>query len=405
MVGKLLLPLWLGMGLQPALAADEAAIGPADIQTQAESPAASAPSLATEGQDAVAQTPDNLEQLLADVEKRYGETAASLRSLHKQIEQIRRNIDKIATEIFACQRAIAKERKDLAGQVRAAYEMGQQEELKLLLNQQDPALSSRIMIYYSYINKARMAKIAQLESEIAKLEQWDKQKQAETQQLELDSQQKQLQQAALNEVRQQRKALLANIAATSYQEQLSYLTESENKLRGLIASLPKELGISKPTMPQDTPKLASAPEQAAEADSGFSDLQGDFSGFKGRLPWPVQGKLAITVNNLQHTNGEQNGVLIEAKEGVDVRAVAAGKISFADWMRSYGYLVIIDHGNGYMTLYAFNQSLYKHVNDTVQAGEVIASVGQSGGRSQPGLYFGIRRNAMPLDPLVWCRNN
>ncbi|MDD5271431.1 MAG: peptidoglycan DD-metalloendopeptidase family protein [Methylovulum sp.] len=343
---------------------------------------------------------DNLEQVLADVEKRYGEIAATLRYLYKQIEQKRRNIDKIELEILACQRAIAKERKELAGQVKAAYEMGQQEELKLLLNQQDPALSSRMMIYYSYINKARLAKIAQLETSIQNLERWDKQKQAETQQLELDLQQKKMQQAALNGVRQQRKALLADMAATSYQEQLNYLAESENKLRALIASLPQELGIkASPPVPAATGEAAAGDGQAAVPDKGFADVQGGFSHLKGKLSWPVQGKVMRSASGL----GAEGGVLIEAKEGLDVHAVAAGKITFADWMRSYGYLVIIDHGDGYMSLYAFNQSLFKQVNDTVKAGEVIASVGQSGGRSQPGLYFGIRKNAQPIDPLVWCR--
>ncbi len=344
---------------------------------------------------------DNLEQVLADVERRYGETAATLRSLYKQIEQKRRNIDKIELEILACQRAIAKERKELAGQVKAAYEMGQQEELKLLLNQQDPALSSRMMIYYSYINKARLAKIAQLESSIKSLEQLDKQKQAETQQLELDLQQKKMQQAALNEVRQQRKALLADMAATSYQEQLNYLAESENKLRALITSLPQELGIkASPPVPVATGEAVADVGQDAVPDSNVADVQGDFTHFKGKLSWPVQGKIVRNASGL----AAEGGVLIEAKEGLDVHAVAAGKVTFADWMRSYGYLVIIDHGGGYMSLYAFNQSLFKQVNDTVKAGEIIASVGQSGGRSQPGLYFGIRKNAQPIDPLVWCRS-
>jgi len=342
---------------------------------------------------------DNLEQLLADVEKRYGEIAAALHSLYKQIEQKRQNIEKIELEIAVCQRAIAKERKDLAGQVKAAYEMGEQEELKLLLNQQDPALSSRMMIYYSYINKARMAKIAQLEKSIADLEQLDQQKQTETQQLELDLRQKQAQQAALNTVRQQRKTLLADIAATSYEEQIRYQAESEQKLRGLIASLPQELGI-KAAPAENAPPVAADAGESTSPSADFTEPLGDFTDFKGKLSWPVQGRV---VRNAGHV-GVEGGVLIEAKEGVDVRAVAAGKVTFADWLRSYGYLVIIDHGGGYMTLYAFNQSLYKQVNDTVKPGDVIASVGQSGGRSQPGLYFGIRKNAMPIDPLVWCQS-
>ncbi|PPD50893.1 MAG: peptidase M23 [Methylobacter sp.] len=343
---------------------------------------------------------DNLEQLLADVEKRYGETASLLRSLLRQIENKRRNIDRIELDILTNQRMIAKERKELAGQVKAAYQMGQQEELKLLLNQQDPALSSRMMIYYSYINKARLAKIRQLEQSIQDLEQLDKQRQTETELLEQDLKEKKLQQTALNEVRKQRNALLADTLATSYEEQQRYLSESENKLRNLIANLPQELGISANAAPVETP----APDGQEPPRNEFNDLQGSFDSLKGKLRWPVQGKLVRNFSDTQ-TENAQNGVLIEAKEGVEVHAVAGGKVTFADWMRSYGYLIIIDHGDGYMSLYAFNQSLDKQVNDTVKAGDVIATVGQSGGRSRPGLFFGIRKKAVPVSPLQWCRSD
>ncbi|MDD2724591.1 MAG: peptidoglycan DD-metalloendopeptidase family protein [Methylovulum sp.] len=393
-VWSLLLSIWL----QHALAVDQAGTGQQQGQYDDQR------SVDSSIQEPSSHLPqDNLEQLLADVEKRYGETAFELRSLERQIDQKRRNIDKIELDILKKQRAIAKERKDLTGQVKAAYQMGQQEELKLLLNQQDPALSSRMMIYYSYINKARMAKIAQLEESIADLEQLNKQRQTETVLLEQNIQQKKLQQSALNEVRKQRNELLADTAATSYEEQLRYLAESENKLRNLIASLPQELGIKTDPVPIATTAEPGSDEEAAHNED-FPDLQGSFDSLKGKLRWPVQGKLVRNFNNLQ-TEGMQSGVLIEAKEGLDVHAVAAGKVTFADWMRSYGYLVIIDHGDGYMSLYAFNQSLNKQVNDTVKAGEVIATVGQSGGRSRPGLYFGIRKKAVPVNPTLWCRSD
>jgi septal ring factor EnvC (AmiA/AmiB activator) len=351
----------------------------------------------------IAQTQDNLQQLLSDVEKRYGEIAVTLRSLQQQIDTNRHNIDKIELSILASQRAIAKERKELAGQVKAAYEMGQQEQLKLLLNQQDPALSNRMMIYYSYINKARMAKIAQLEHSISELERLDQEKQSETRSLEQHLQAKKTQQTALNQVRQQRKSLLADTLATSHEEQLRLFTENENKLRNLIASLPQELGIVAGSVMSHVPETDEANQANGQEAEKYAGLQGNFDDLKGKLLWPVQGRLVKSFNNLQ-TGGAQSGVLIEAKEGVDVHAVAAGKVTFADWMRGYGYLVIIDHGGGYMTLYAFNQNLATEVNKIVKPGEIIATVGQSGGRSHPGLYFGIRKQAAPIDPLLWCRS-
>ena len=128
----------------------------------------------------------------------------------------------------------------------------------------------------------------------------------------------------------------------------------------------------------------------------------DFSTLKGNLPWPVSGKLTQKFGS-PRTEGSWDGVLIDASEGMEIKAVTRGKVVYAEWLRGYGLLTIIDHGQGYMTLYAFNQSLYKRMGDSVKAGDVIASVGQSGGRSQAGLYFGIRQKGVPINPLEWCR--
>jgi septal ring factor EnvC (AmiA/AmiB activator) len=132
------------------------------------------------------------------------------------------------------------------------------------------------------------------------------------------------------------------------------------------------------------------------------ELKADFPALKGKLPWPVKGRLAQRFGS-PRSEGIWDGVLIDASEGMEVQAVTRGKVVYAEWLRGYGLLTIIDHGQGYMTLYAFNQSLYKRMGDQVKAGDVIASVGQSGGRSQSGLYFGIRKKGVPIDPLEWCR--
>jgi septal ring factor EnvC (AmiA/AmiB activator) len=134
-------------------------------------------------------------------------------------------------------------------------------------------------------------------------------------------------------------------------------------------------------------------------------IGGDFSSLKGQLPWPVKGRLTNKFGSARAEGAESiwDGVLINAGEGTEIRAVTSGKVVFSDWLRGYGLLIIIDHGKGYMTLYAFNQSLYRQVGEWVDVGEVIASVGQSGGRSHSGLYFGIRNKGKPVDPLEWCR--
>jgi septal ring factor EnvC (AmiA/AmiB activator) len=339
---------------------------------------------------------DNLQSLLADIEKRYGETAALLRTLQIKIEQKRQGLDKIRQDMQTFQQEIDKLNSELAGQIRAAYAMGQEERLKLMLNQQDPALSERMMVYFNYINKERLKKLADLEAAVQRLDQLDKQKKTETEFLERDLEQKKSEQTALDEARKKRNELLVQIGNdfSSNEQQLNQLHINEDRLKSLMATLPiteEELAADAEQTKELSPAMENPPE-----------LKADFSTLKGSLPWPVRGRLAQKFGS-PRTEGVWDGVLIDAPEGMEIKAVTQGKVVYAEWMRGYGLLIIVDHGHGYMTLYAFNQSLYKKMGDTVEAGDVIASVGQSGGRSQSGLYFGIRKKGVPIDPLEWCR--
>ena len=344
----------------------------------------------------LSQQKDDLQNLLADIEKHYGETAALLKKLQAQIVQKNINLDRIRQDMRAYQDEIDKLSKELAGQVRAAYAMGQKERLKLMFNQQDPDLSSRMMAYFNYINKERLKKLAEIESAVQHLDQLDKQKQIETERLEQDLERKKSEQAELDKARKQRNKLLVQIGNdfSSSEQQLSQLQLSENRLKSLMASLPiteEELAVDA----EQTKELPTAMESSAQ-------LKADFLTLKGKLPWPVKGRLAQKFGS-PRSEGTWDGVLIDANEGTEIKAVTRGKVAYADELRGYGLLTIIDHGQGYMTLYAFNQSLYKRQGDTVEAGEVIASVGLSGGRSQAGLYFGVRKKGVPIDPLEWCR--
>ena len=344
----------------------------------------------------LSQQRDTLQGLLEDIENRYGKTAALLKTLQTQIDQKRESLDKIRLDIQAYESEIDQLSKELAGQIRAAYAMGQQEKLKLLLNQQDPALSRRMMVYFNYVNKERLKKLSDLETAVQHLDELDKQQQTETELLEKDLERKKSEQAALDEAKKQRNELLVQIGNdfSSSEQQLSQLQISENRLRSLMASLPitdEELAVD-----------AEQEKELPIAMENFPELKGDFSALKGKLPWPVRGQLKQKFGS-PRAEGSWDGVLINANEGVEIKAVTRGKVVYAEWLRGYGLLTIIDHGQGYMTLYAFNQSLYKRTGDTVEAGDVIASVGQSGGRSQAGLYFGIRKKGVPIDPLEWCQ--
>ncbi len=337
-----------------------------------------------------------LQNRLADVEKRYGETAAVLKTLQIQIEQARQNLGKNQQDRLIYQHEIDKQSKELAAYIKAAYTMGQKEKLKIMLNQQDPVLSSRMMLYYNYLNKARLKKLSDIKLVMQYQGQLDQQKETETQRLEKSLEQKQAEQVIFNNVKKQRSVLLRQLLRdfSSRQHQLADLKESENKLKGLISSLQDEknaLAAASPVEP--TKEMAKPAPNVPQSNSDFSLL-------KGQLAWPVNG--IVHKFGSARAEGLWDGVLINASEGVEVKAVAKGKVAYADPLQGYGSLIIIDHGQGYMTVHGFNQSLYKRVGDLVEAGDVIASVGKSGGRKQSGLYFAIRKQGMPIDPLEWC---
>lgn len=184
------------------------------------------------------------------------------------------------------------------------------------------------------------------------------------------------------DTKSERKAVLVklNRQVQSKSSQLKRLKQSEKKLAALITILQQEIN--------DFP-----------FDNGVVKA---FASLKGKLPWPVKGTLIKKFGD-RRSESRWDGVLIEAKEGSEVRAVTRGRVVYADWLRGYGLLTIIKHDKGYMTLYAFNQSLYKAKGDWVEAGTVISTVGLSGGRSKAGLYFGVRKKGKPVNPVKWCR--
>jgi murein hydrolase activator len=343
---------------------------------------------------------DQLLGLLAQVDERYGDVAALLKSIEGQVELASRSLDKIRKGISTYQGQIDKLAAELGGQVKVAYAMGQQDKLKLMLNQQDPALSSRMMVYYEYLTKSRLEKLKNLQQTVNYLDQLDKDKQKETELLEKNLLQKKSEQAALDEVRKHRNELVASLNDDFYSEanQLSHFKENEIKLINLIQTL----GHDENEVNQETENQHSVVTKQ-EKPASFPKLNGDFSSLKGKLPLPVRGKLT-NMPASPSTEANWKGVLINAKEGTEIKAVTKGKVAYAGTLKGYGLLMIVEHGKEYMTLYAFNQSLFKHKGDLVEAGDVIASVGQSGGRSKTGLYFEIRQNGKPVDPLLWCRN-
>ena len=274
---------------------------------------------------------------------------------------------------------VAEMRAGLAQQMRAAYMIGREEPLKLLLNQQDPARAGRMFAYYSYFGRARAGVIAAIDADIQALAGLDVQLAADEQRLDA------LQSAAADEVNQlqaaraQRDAALVSIKAESRNsaQALQRLQGQQAALTALLRDLKRAL------------------------EPFPSDANGAFGTLRGRLAWPVGGHLAARFGQVRAGGLKWDGILIDTDRGADVRAVYRGRVIYADWLPGLGLLAIIDHGDGYLSLYGHNERLYKAVGDMVLAGDVIAASGDSGGTNRPQLYFEIRKGSRPLDPGPW----
>ncbi len=325
---------------------------------------------------------DSARSALRENERRQGQMANALKRLNNQIRQQENKLEQIRLERNRNQDGIRRYKKSLARQVRSAHAMGRQERLKLLLNQQDPVKADRLLTYYDYFNNSRVEQVKVFDELRQGLQLKEQKTLAGSQNLHRLQKQKQTEVELLARSRKAREVLLSRLHSKlkSRNNELQQLKDDERSVQQLVRSV----------------------EQAA-LDLPFDDGEtNSFVVLRGRLPWPVKGKLSERFGS-QTAAGQLNGVLISASEGDSVRVVSDGRVVYADWLPHYGLLMIVDHGKGYMTLYAFNQSLYKVVGDRVKAGDQVATVGRSGGRSAPALYFEMRKGGKPLNPLKWCR--
>lgn len=280
------------------------------------------------------------------------------------------------------QRALDQERQGLAGQLRAAYLIGRQEPLKLLLAARDPLRSERLFTYYGYFGRARARQIADIDRHVQRLEELDSslaQQQSELATLR-EAQQNQL--TLLEHSRNDRQRVLASLESQSRtrEQSLARLKTQQADLERLLTELNRSL---RSTPPPDT---ASA-----------------FGRLRGQLHWPVAGRVTAAFGDTRASGVKWDGMVVATERGAPVKAVSAGRVVFADWLPGLGLLAIIDHGDGYLSLYGHNERLYKAAGEPVAAGEVIAAAGDTGGRPEPELYFEIRRAGRPVDPRPWFR--
>lgn len=276
---------------------------------------------------------------------------------------------------------LAQNRGALEAQLRAAWLIGREEPLKLLLNQKDPERAGRMFVYYSYFGRARAQQIQHIENDVEAISQLDGQLQSEDARLAQLEEQQRAQLDDLEAARTRRSEVLASVTAESNTraQSLERLRSQQSGLEKLLAELRRAIE-QLPVNPNDA-----------------------FARLRGKLAWPVSGKLVARFGEQRAGGVKWDGVLVATERGAPVRAVYRGRVIYADWLPGLGLLTILDHGDGYMSLYGHNERLYKAVGERVNAGDTLGAAGDSGGSSRPELYFEIRKGGKPVDPRPWFK--
>ncbi len=330
--------------------------------------------------DRAAEERDRLTAELQELDVAIAERRSRLKVIERERQYTTRKKAGLETELAERQSHLDSESEALAAQVRTAYMSGNQERVKLLLNQRDPATIGRLMAYYRYLNDYRAENIEAVIEQIRRLDELVSQIAAEEARLAALVQERYDELGKLNSTQENRKALLAKLRQRIADEgkEVERLAAQEQDLTRLIAELTSILS--------DYPITSEQP----------------FSAHRGKLTWPVAGTLVHDFGQPRvGSRIKWNGVVLAAPRGREVRAVYHGRIAFADWLAGMGLLVIVDHGEGYMTLYGYNETILKNTGDWVAPGDVIATVGDSGGQPQASLYFELRRGTKPENPRRW----
>lgn len=327
---------------------------------------------------------DRLARSLREAERSAGAARNQLDRVRGEREERERRRAMLARQRAERERALASERTTLAAQLRAAYMIGQREPIEMFLNQRDPAEAGRMLSYYGYFGRARAAQIAVIQGHLQDIADLDAQLETEQERLVRLEAERKAEVSRLDQARLERGQVLAqlNVEARNRAAALQRLQREQAALEKLLRELRKaaqKFPTQKSRSPLDT--------------------------VRGKLPWPVKGKLVARFGEARAGTVKWDGVLIEAERGSPVKAIHPGRVVYADWLAGLGRLLIIDHGDGYLSLYGHNENLYRAVGDRVAAGDTVASVGDTGGRGEPALYFEIRKGARPVDPAIWFRNN
>ncbi|MFO1369737.1 MAG: peptidoglycan DD-metalloendopeptidase family protein [Marinagarivorans sp.] len=380
---------------------------------------------------------ESLSSELEASEKKISELNKKIEDLKAQLQNQQSSLNQLRGEREGLASAKKQQEAQVAQHLNAAYRLGNQSAIKLLLNQENPADLSRNLKYFEYLIAARNRQIQQFAGTIKRLNELEPAITAQSEQLELNKQGVESQRQALNELIDERKRTLAKLNATiddkdqalkayeqdrkGLQDVMARIAQAEEKARQKAAARTAEKGElaqsdavgdknPRPSVAdkddEQTPIPVKSGKAVSSAQTDSAPLRGNLVQLKGELPWPTTGRL-VNDFGTSRVAGKVNweGIYIQGTMGAPVKAIARGKVVFADYLKGHGLLIIIDHGQGYLSLYAHNQSLMKKIGEPVEAGSVIASLGNTGGQADAGLYFELRHNGQPTNPKPWFKKS
>ena len=308
--------------------------------------------------------------------------ALELRKLESTRQEHERRLSLLHTERQDYLRSLDKRRELLSEQIMAAYRLGRESRLKLVLNQDSPALLSRSLAYFDYFSRSQTAQIKELRQVIQRLDQMQTKINVEL--------------SAIDEVQKNQQVVLDE------------MTSQRNKRQTIIASLSSRIGSDETRLTEMQANRKDLEELLEKLSNVLADIPPDLGRWlgpaelKGKMPIPVKGRVKHAFGQPRTAGLHWQGWLIGAAIGSEVKAIAYGRVAYSDWLRGYGLLMIIDHGDGFMSLYANNESLLRELGDWVEPGASIGTVGTSALNGN-GLYFEIRKNGKAMDPVVWLK--
>ena len=371
--------------------------------------------------DALKKELDSKQEAHKDAADSLKDSETAISSANKKLREINQKQNKNKSTLITLKKQslnlnenLGEQQKKLSTLLRQQYMHGNQSYTQLILQNKNPSEIARDIKYFSYIAKQHAMVIDDMQDNLVKVKELNTKTAAALQEVAALKAKQEAEKKTLEQQKQEKSKVVKNLSKeiSAQRGEIKKLSRDEKNLSNLVERLAKiipkkikkpikKINKNKATKPDDDEK--SQQVIASNQETPNNDYAGiNFSALKGKLRLPARGELTNRFGSKREDTGiTWKGLFIKAAEGTDVKSVASGRVVFADWMRGFGNLIIVDHGSGYMSLYGNNQAVLKNVGEEVTAGDAIAAVGNSGGNESNGVYYELRRNSQPFDPLSW----